>query len=100
MVKEARDSMEWFASISDMIRAGIERGHIPEGWALAFQRCRTFMDFWQNNVPHPNEWSEQRVVQNRIEYRPHWDLFRKGIEMPPLPSVQPPQQSQNQGRKR
>lgn len=84
MVKEARDSMEWFASISDMIRAGIERGHIPKGWALAFQRCRTFMDFWENNVPHPNEWSEQRVRNNNIEFSPHWDVLKKAIEPKPL----------------
>lgn len=84
IVKEARDSMEWFASISDMIRAGIERGHIPEGWALAFQRCRTFMDFWQNNVPHPNEWSEQRVKNNNIEFSPHWDVLNRAIEPKPL----------------
>lgn len=84
IVKEARDSMEWFASVRDMVRAGIERGHIPKGWALAFQRCRNFMDYHRNNVPHPNEWSEQRVRNNSVEYSPHWDLLKKAIEPKPV----------------
>lgn len=79
-------AQKWYASITDVIRAGIAEGRIPKSYVAEFTkyaRATTFNERFMSQVPDPDKWTVQRERDGRIEYSPDWDKMLCEM-MPPL----------------
>ena len=79
-------AQKWYASITDVIRAGIAEGRVPKSYVAEFTkyaRATTFNERFMSQVPDPDKWTVQRERDGRIEYSPDWDKMLCEM-MPPL----------------